>query len=780
MFSGSIYAEESQVPQVLNNENALSAEKEDINAILVRLYAECTRHLSTFNSIITHMAQLNNAGKLNGKNREEIKLFLQQMTSVSSEVKKISAGALSFKSVMEFASATHMLVDYLNNAIDQNFDQLPELSAEHLLKRYIPDEILPDTVMECVTDLETHVKNLEKLANKSGLHWYNRAYTTLLRTNKNYHISSSLKSTFYGTAALAAAGLVAGGFIRYQFFPEYDEQVRRLGYSLDKTKLETDFKAALVQANDHTRLKLFDWYQYLNNNFSFNTLCSVYFGLASLSITASHATTGINNLIAINEKVGLIKKIKRKFAELDAFLRGTELKVDDGVQYTSSNLTLDDPQFAGIPGLDVFDTILNYLEDPWLFIRTGMRVPKAILLTGNSGNGKSYVAKAFWGSVNKRLGNKFKFIQIEQVELQNYMGMSNADYIMARARQHAPCVVYIDELHLAGLQVEKNSKLLAELLPMLDEIDNNDDPENQIIIIAATNRHDLLDPALTRPGRLGTRIHFENPTFEMRKLMFETACKVDAVDITGIDFDYLAHITEGCSRAMIKKVYELAAFTAKSRNEPLSFDHLYQAIQILVRRVTSAISLSPQEKHLIANYQSGVALAHALLDSGEVLESVTIEAQSRAIVEKYDYQVKFEQKKKKKSNVKYGAVYTWHKNEALGAESYELKKVRCKLLLAGSVAQKILLGSASSYRSKDRKRALDLVQQILLNGLKFEDLSEAKRDALKDQALNLLNEWEQELYILFEQHKQDLESVVTLLEEQRTIRAQELYNLLKK
>jgi ATP-dependent Zn protease len=284
---------------------------------------------------------------------------------------------------------------------------------------------------------------------------------------------------------------------------------------------------------------------------------------------------------------------------------------------------------------------------------------------------------------------------------------------------------------------------------------------------------------LLRDGRFGTRIEFPVPDFKERKSVFTALCQKSAVDTTHIDLDRFAHLTQGSSFSTISKIFESADFIAKQYAQGITHEHLYQALNQVLRGLNSHINLSDTEKEIIAVHLAGIALAHTLLDTRVELDAITLQMPRRKIVEGLEFMSKMEnQDENKQHKAEYGTFYTFNTYEHITPTSSDTL-VSSKLLLAGVMAQHVMLGGESSYGMHDRELAYEGIVSILLKGIKLENLSKKKQGEIKDKAFDTLTQCEAELTQLFNTNKDKIRTIADELKKKEFLKIEDIKALLK-
>ena len=271
--------------------------------------------------------------------------------------------------------------------------------------------------------------------------------------------------------------------------------------------------------------------------------------------------------------------------------------------------------------------IVEFLKFPEHFTRLGAKIPKGILLLGPPGTGKTYMAKAVAGEAGVPF---FSLSGSEFVEMFVGVGAARVRDLFDKAKQSAPSIVFIDEIDSIGrirgaaVSVQTNDERESTLNQLLAEMDGFDVNTN-VMVIAATNRPDILDSALLRPGRFDRHIFLELPNKREREAIYKVHMKPLILD-KAIDLDYIVSQTPGFSGADIaNSCNEAALIAARSKKNTVDVDDFIEAIDRIVRGLEKKSKLiSPDEKKVIAYHEAGHALVSWMLKNTEQLVKVSI------------------------------------------------------------------------------------------------------------------------------------------------------------
>ncbi len=462
-------------------------------------------------------------------------------------------------------------------------------------------------------------------------------------------------------------------------------------------------------------------------------------------------------------------------------LKGYEVEQRDSTSH--DHITLDDPRLVGLDGqIDELRNLVRYVTDPEMYDRTNTSLEKGILLVGPSRCGKTFLARALRDTINdaleaKGIGTKYGFKEVKWSEI--VWDSEGLKSVIDEAKFNAPCVVFIDEIHNLPLQTKEGGNVLTQFLTGMSGINSENDARHQVILLGATNQPEKLDTALLQPGRFGTIIRFEKPNYHNRKKYFDIIFKYNVIDTSSLDIDALARQTQGCSYGDLETIVKNARFVARTLARSVSQEHLQNRIDQHVYRLKNALPLSIEERKLISAHLAGHALLHVLLDIPEKVELVTIRGRWNTIKE-IRYWEKSQHLLYKQEQSKYGKLFTYNDAEVLNVETKTHKEMLCKVALAGSIAEEILLGSTGySYHPQDKQKALKYAKEIAFDGMLEKDLPKSVQKELHQEAYKLVKRYEQEVRELLTQQKVLLEKIAQELETHTNLRASELQALVQ-
>ena len=374
----------------------------------------------------------------------------------------------------------------------------------------------------------------------------------------------------------------------------------------------------------------------------------------------------------------------------------SKAKVYDGK--TPTNVTFKD--VAGLAGAkeEVME-VVDFLKNPQRYTDLGGKIPKGVLLVGPPGTGKTLLAKAVAGEANVSF---FSMSGSDFVEMFVGVGASRVRDLFEEAKKKAPCIIFIDEIDAvgrarghAGLS-NANDERENTLNQLLTEMDGFSSGTN-VIVLAATNRADVLDKALLRAGRFDRQIYVELPDIEERKAIFEVHMRnlklnLDKESPECVDRDFLAKQTPGFSGADIANVCNEAALcAARKGKKKIEKQDFLDAIDRIVGGLEKRTKvLTEHEKRTIAYHESGHASVSWLLRWANPLIKVTIVPRGKAL----------------------GAA--WYLPEERQITTYEQMFDEMTSLMAGRAAEEIVFGKISTGALNDIERATKMAQSLVV------------------------------------------------------------------
>ena len=336
--------------------------------------------------------------------------------------------------------------------------------------------------------------------------------------------------------------------------------------------------------------------------------------------------------------------------------------------------------------------IVHYLHDPKQYEEIGASMPKGILLVGPPGTGKTMLAKAVAGEANVPF---FSMSGSEFVEMFVGMGASKVRDLFSQAKEKAPCIVFIDEIDAIGQKRDgriggndEREQTLNQLLTEMDGFEGN----AGVIILAATNRPEVLDPALTRPGRFDRRVPVELPDLKGREEILRVHAKKIKTE-PGIDYSHIARMASGASGAELANIVNEAALHAiRAGRKAASQEDMEESIEVVIAgyQKKNAI-LTDKEKMIVSYHEIGHALVAAKQTNSALVQKITIVPRTSGAL---GYTMQVEE----------GNHYLMSKEEI---------ENKIATLTGGRVAEEVAVGSVSTGASNDIEQATRLARAMI-------------------------------------------------------------------
>ncbi len=417
--------------------------------------------------------------------------------------------------------------------------------------------------------------------------------------------------------------------------------------------------------------------------------------------------------------------------------------------------------------------IVDFLKNPAKYTALGGKIPKGALLVGPPGTGKTLLAKAVAGEANVPF---FSISGSDFVEMFVGVGASRVRDLFRQAKEKAPCIVFIDEIDAVGRARAKNAgfssndereNTLNQLLTEMDGFDTN----SGVIILAATNRADILDKALLRAGRFDRQIHVDLPELKERVEIFKVHMKGLKID-PNFDVEFIAKNTPGFSGADIANVCNEAALTAARKNKPMVdkadfLDAVDRIVGGLERK--SATIMTPEEKRTTAYHEAGHAVVGWLLPYGDNVFKVSIIPRGQAL----------------------GLTWYLPDEKKMYPKSYMIQQMCC--LIGGRVAEEIVNGEPATGALNDLERMTNMAYGMVqyygmsekIGNVSFYDSTGSrgyelskpyseKTAEVMDQDVNSVHEQTKKLLL---DHKEGFVQVAELLLEKEVIFAEDIENI---
>ena len=475
---------------------------------------------------------------------------------------------------------------------------------------------------------------------------------------------------------------------------------------------------------------------------------------------------------------------------LFVFMRQMSMQNSRGMQFGRSRARLFDTNkkkvtFADVAGQEEakkeLSEIVDFLKNPKKYREIGAKIPGGVLLVGSPGTGKTLLARAVAGEAN------VSFLHIsgsDFVEMFVGVGASRVRDLFEQGRKRAPAIIFIDELDAVGRARGAgfgggHDEREQTLNQMLVEMDGFDGKEG-VIVLAATNRPDVLDPALLRPGRFDRQVHVSLPDIKEREAILIVHAKKIKLD-DDVDFKHFARATSGMSGADLSNmINEGALFAARKNKEKVSFTELEQARDKILMGVARESMVMPEkERVMTACHEAGHALPYYYLKNASPLHKVTIIPRGRALgltvgLPKED---------------SYSHTKSWLQDQLV-------------ILFGGYAAESIVYGDTTTGTKNDIERATDIARRMVCEWGMSEDVgavsygredepifmgkeierrkgySEESAQKIDRAVEKLLNEARKRTLKILTEHRDQLDKLTQALVEKETLDDKEVRELL--
>ena len=375
-------------------------------------------------------------------------------------------------------------------------------------------------------------------------------------------------------------------------------------------------------------------------------------------------------------------------------------------------------KFADVAGEDEakenLSEIVDYLHDPGKYREIGASMPKGILLVGPPGTGKTMLAKAVAGEADVPF---FSMSGSEFVEMFVGMGASKVRDLFKQAKEKAPCIVFIDEIDAIGKKRDgqlggndEREQTLNQLLTEMDGFEGN----NGVIILAATNRPESLDPALTRPGRFDRRVPVELPDLKGREEILKVHAKKIRI-AEDVDFNKIARMASGASGAELANIVNEAALRAVRDGRRFATQaDLEESIEVVIAgyQKKNAI-MTDHEKHIVAYHEIGHALVAAKQTNSAPVQKITIVPRTSGAL---GYTMQVEE----------GNHYLMSKSEI---------ENKIATFTGGRAAEEVVFGSVTTGASNDIEQATKLARAMITRYGMSDDFDMVAMETVNNQYL---------------------------------------------
>jgi cell division protease FtsH len=295
--------------------------------------------------------------------------------------------------------------------------------------------------------------------------------------------------------------------------------------------------------------------------------------------------------------------------------------------FTGENPSVTFQDVAGVEeAKEELQEVVEFLREPQKFRMLGARIPKGVLLVGPPGTGKTLMAKAVSGEAGVPF---FSISGSEFVEMFVGVGASRVRDLFEQAKRHSPCIVFVDEIDAVGRQRgaglggshDEREQTLNQLLVEMDGFDT----DTSIIIMAATNRPDILDPALLRPGRFDRRVVLDKPDAKGREAILKVHARGKPIS-PDVDFALISRTTAGMAGADLENLVNEAAILAARRSKKVitQTEFMESIERVMLGPERKSRVISPEEKRIFAYHEAGHAILHHVIADADPVQKISI------------------------------------------------------------------------------------------------------------------------------------------------------------
>ena len=444
-----------------------------------------------------------------------------------------------------------------------------------------------------------------------------------------------------------------------------------------------------------------------------------------------------------------------------------QTKLEKETPNDNSDSTKPKTTFHDVAGLEevkeeLFE-IVDFMKNPDKYKRMGAKIPKGVLFYGPPGTGKTLLASAMAGETNASF---FNVTGSEFVEKYVGVGAKRVRTLFEKARKDAPSIIFIDEIDAIGAKrhLESNNEKDQTLNQLLVEMDGFNKDSN-ILIVGSTNRLDLLDDALLRPGRFDRHIHIGDPNYHTRLEILKVHTKNKPID-SSVDLNLLAKKTHGFNGAHLANIAnEAAIFAVRDNSEIINSIHFDKAIERVIAGLESKnAKLIEKEKRIVSYHEAGHALVSNSLGINPI-QKISIIPRGQALG--YVLQLPDEDR------------YIYTKDELLG---------KIKILLAGKAAEEIIFGHKSTGAKDDLKKVTDIATQMVcdygMSSLGSMTIDSNQKNFLskkiQEETTSIIDSCYKETLNLLNSNLNDLHLVSQHLFDKETMTHEELKDIIKK
>jgi cell division protease FtsH len=426
--------------------------------------------------------------------------------------------------------------------------------------------------------------------------------------------------------------------------------------------------------------------------------------------------------------------------------------------------------------------IVDFLRSPQKYIKIGAKIPRGVIMFGPPGTGKTLLARAVAGEANVPF---FSISGSEFVEMFVGVGASRVRDLFSKAKKNSPSIIFIDEIDAVGRHRgaglggghDEREQTLNQILVEMDGFDN----QTNVIVMAATNRPDILDPAILRPGRFDRRVTIDLPDIESRKEILEVHANNKPL-VPAVDLDKIAKQTPGFSGADLANLMnESAILAARYGKKKISMEELENAIEkVLLGPERKSRVLNEEERKITAYHEAGHAIVGHFMKHCDPVHKISIVSRGQAL------------------------GVTWYMPDRdLHLQSKSKFKDELAALLGGRVAEEVIFSEITTGASNDLKRATDIARKMVVTygmsdklGLRVygeehgsvflgrelsgqKNYSEEIASKIDEEVSDIIDTAHKQAHKLLKEHREKLDELGELLLKQETVSREEFLKLVR-
>lgn len=757
--------EEKLLSQLTPEERAeVEAVTKASQAINHKILSKVLEQLNGITRISQFLASTMNIGQVKPTDPKKALEYTQEISGITRQIQEqFSADeqSVTLDVIVKLVNLCTYLGNHLRYSIATNLNDIKPIAIEKVLQRSQDSNIHSPEDLEKAFDINDKLlTELDTQAQSIGLAWYQKGFRQLEALDTKYNLRwNALKLSVL--SAIVAVTL-------HKSDSEFINSIPGIKWTgIDWIKKEyigdqktfDEFKR-LVPGN-YTQFSKY-YYNITNRLGIFSDIIQPVVGLG-----------GLYGFL-LPDAIKWYAWSQEKLSNLATKLRGARAQYVFGGQ--EPKITFDD-QIGQTHIKEQMKRYISYLLDPQSYDHRGIGIAHCnILFAGKSRTGKTYMAEAFAGELNRQLKARgkdpVKFFNISKIEI-DYYGFKR---ILDIARENSPCIVFIDEIDMLGLQPDQNSALLQEFLTALSGVMG---PSlSGVCFLAATNRPESLYTSLLK--RFNETIWFDYPPYKDRKIAFKNDLEKHAIIVSPEFIDRIARESEGRSFEDLHKIIEVAAQYAENDHRAAAEADLQMAVDAIVWKIEhKPCSAALAQKQTMAAHLAGETLIRLLLPCDYEMAKVTLHDVAKQIKERPSYMRYFEKEASDESH-EIGKILTYNSRNEKSIND-ELINNECKIKLAGHLSEKVLLGQSDyTYHAHNTSDALGLAKFIVLEGADLNQLPKEVKSQKTLAAYELVEKYKTEVETLLRQNKATLEALAQELMKRETLSRAEIETIIKR